>query len=160
MGMNVEKVMQPAFLGAFLVPSFEFLYGQGNIVLYLMLALIFFIALDWISGSRASKKDNSYASEYGIDGVFRSFFMLALPAGGHLLDMAFNLPPVLFGLLAAGLLYHTIQSSTANAIRAGWGRWIPDWIMTKIADWVKSEIESKLDRALKRKEAKDREGTA
>lgn len=40
---------------------------------------------------------------------------------------------------------------TANAIRAGWGQWVPDWILVKITDWVKSELESKLFRAEKRK---------
>src|SRR5690625_3792073 len=119
------------------------MYGEGTITLYTMLALATFILLDWTSGSRAAKKDDSYVSSYGIDGVFRTFFMLMLPVGGHFMDMIFGLPPVFFGLLAWGLLYHTIKSSTANAIRAGWGDWIPDWILNKIADWVRSEIESK-----------------
>ncbi|MFC9538675.1 hypothetical protein ACFTQ7_02180 [Lysinibacillus sp. NPDC056959] len=43
--------------------------------------------MDWISGIRASKRDKSYGSSYGIDGLFRSLFLLLLPAGGHLLDM-------------------------------------------------------------------------
>jgi len=137
--------------GGFLVPVFEFLYGEGNIVIYTMTALLFFVVMDWISGTRAAKKDNTYASKYGIDGIFRTFFILLLPAGGHLLDMIISSPGVIFGLLAFGVLYHMIQSMTANAIRAGWGEWVPDWILTKITDWVKVELESKLKRAEVRK---------
>src|SRR5690625_6814288 len=57
--------------GALLVPTFEYLYGEGEVVKYLMTALVFFVAMDWISGVRASKKENSYGSKYGIDGIFR-----------------------------------------------------------------------------------------
>ncbi|WP_438448201.1 phage holin family protein [Gorillibacterium sp. sgz5001074] len=141
--------------GAVCMPVFDFFYGSGEVVIYSILALIFFLGMDWIAGSRASKKDRSYASKYGIDGIFRTFFMLLLPAGGHFLDMVFRIPSVFFGLLVAGLLYHTIQSATANAIRAGWGQWIPDWLLNALLSWVKSEIESKLSRAQSRLKAKE-----
>lgn len=134
-------------IGAFFVPIFEFLYGEGETVKYLMIALLFFIALDWITGIRAAKRDNSYASEYGLDGIFRTFFLLLLPAGGHFLDMIFSLPGVVFGIFGTGVLYHVIQSMTANALRAGWGNWFPEWIITKVSEWVKSELESKINRA-------------
>lgn len=138
--------------GAILVPTFDFLYGEGEVAKHIMVALLFFIVMDWISGVRAAKKDHSYSSKYGIDGIFRTFFILLLPAGGHLLDIVIGSPGVIFGVLAAGVLYHNIQSMTANAIRAGWGTWVPDWILTKLTDWVKEEIESKLARSAKRKE--------
>lgn len=140
-----------AVAGGFLVPVFEFLYGQGPAVVSTMTALVFFIVMDWLSGSRAARRDNTYASRYGIDGIFRTFFMLLLPAGGHLLDVVIGLPGVLFGVFAVGLLYHTIKSMTANAIRAGWADWLPISVLEKVTEWVQSEIESKVDRALKRK---------
>jgi len=143
-----------AIFGAFLVPTFEYLYGEGEVVKYLMTALVFFVAMDWITGVRASKKENSYGSKYGIDGVFRSFFILLLPAGGHLLDKVIGAPGLLFGILGAGIIYHVIQSMTANAIRAGWGAWVPDWILIRLTEWVKEEIESKLARSKQRKEEK------
>ncbi|HZH60695.1 MAG TPA: phage holin family protein [Metabacillus sp.] len=59
--------------GAIFVPVFEFMYGGGDVVKYLMTALLFFIVMDWITGVRASKKDTTYASKYGIDGIFRTF---------------------------------------------------------------------------------------
>lgn len=141
--------------GALFTPVFEFLYGEGEVVKAIMTALIFFIVMDWISGIRASKKDDSYGSEYGIDGVFRTFFILLLPAGGHLLDRIFGSPSIIFGAFGLGVLYHIIQSMTANSIRAGWGKWIPDWILTQLTDWVRSEIEAKIARANKRREVKE-----
>ena len=145
-----------SIIGGFLVPVFEFLYGESEVVKYLMTAILFFIIMDWISGVRAAKKDHSYSSKYGIDGVFRTFFILLLPAGGHLLDKALGSPGLIFGLLSVGVLYHVIQSMTANAIRAGWGDWIPDWILTRLTEWVREEIESKLARSKQRR--KEREG--
>ncbi|MFJ3386888.1 hypothetical protein [Lysinibacillus sp. NPDC086135] len=93
---------------------------------------------------------------YGIDGLSRSFFLLLLPASGHLLDMIFGAPSVVFGLLAAGLLYHIIQSITANTILTGRGQWVPDWILTKLTDWVRSEIEGNLH-VLKNEKRRKRE---
>src|SRR5690554_6826291 len=106
-----------------------------------MTAVAFFIAMDWWSGSSASKKDKTYASHYGIRGIPRTFFMLLFPAGGHLLDQAFGLPSILFGLFAFGLLYHTIKSMTANIVRAGWAEWLPISLLEKVTEWVQSEIE-------------------
>lgn len=147
---NIQKIMA-GIIGAFLAPVFEFFYGESEVVRYTMTALFFFLALDWISGIRASKKDLSYGSAYGIDGLFRSFFILLLPAGGHLIDKIFGSPGIVFGLISAALLYHIIQSMTANSIRAGWGKWIPDWLLNKITEWVRSEIENKLARAVERR---------
>ncbi|MEF3313340.1 phage holin family protein [Paenibacillus sp. GYB004] len=139
-----------AIAGGVLLPVFEFLYGGGTAVISTMVALAFFILLDWMSGSSAARKDKTYASKYGIDGVFRTFFMVLLPAGGHLLDKTIGLPGILFGIFALGLLYHTLKSMTANAIRAGWAEWLPISILEKVIEWVGSEMDSKVNRALKR----------
>lgn len=144
-----------AVTGGFLLPIFEFLYGKGGGSLVtpipVMAAVTFFIFMDWVSGSRAAHKDETYASRYGIDGIFRTFFMLLFPAGGHLLDQVFGLPSMIFGIFAIGLLWHTLKSMTANIIRAGWADWLPVRALEKVTEWVGAEIESKLDRALKRK---------
>jgi phage-related holin len=137
-------------LGAVFMPVFEFMYGAGETVTAALVALTFFIVMDWLSGSRAAKKDYSYASKYGIDGVFRTFFMLLLPAGGHFLDVLFKMPGIFFGLLIAGLLYHIIQSMTANAVRAGWADWLPINLLNMIVKWVGSELEKKVQRATER----------
>lgn len=139
-------------IGAVLLPVFEYLYGSGDTVVALMAALLFFVAMDWISGIRAARKDNTYASKYGIDGGFRTFFMLLLPAGGHLLDVVLSLPGIVFGIFAFGLLYHVLQSMTANCIRAGWGDWIPIPVLNLLIKWVKSELDAKIQRAESRKD--------
>ncbi|MED5017943.1 phage holin family protein [Paenibacillus chibensis] len=141
-----------SILGAIFVPVFDFLYGQSDSVVGIMTALLFFIILDWLSGVRAAKKDNTYASRYGLDGVARTFFILLLPAGGHFLDVIFGLPGIIFGALAIGALYHIVQSMTANAIRAGWGDWLPIPVLNAVIDWVKSELEKKIKRAESRRE--------
>lgn len=151
-----KKQFIASSIGAVLVPAFEFLYGAGEAVFTIMVAILFFIAMDWLSGIRAAKKDDTYASKYGFDGVFRTFFILLLPAGGHLLDMVFKLPGVVFGLFSIGILYHVVQSMTANAIRAGWGEFFPDWIVKPLLAWVRSELEQKLQRATSRQTPKTR----
>lgn len=137
-------------VGAIALPVFEFLYGAGESVIAAIIALAFFILLDWMSGTSAARKDNSYGSKYGIDGVKRTFFVLLLPAGGHFLDQLFGLPGILFGLLTAGLLYHIIRSMTANAVRAGWGDWLPLNVLDGIIKWVGSEMDKKVQRAFDR----------
>lgn len=137
--------------GAVLVPVFDFMYGEGEAVIAIMTALLFFIIMDWLSGVRAAKRDNTYGSRYGLDGVARTFFILLLPAGGHLLDVVFNLPGIIFGALAIGTLYHVVQSMTANSIRAGWGDHLPLPVLNAIIEWVKSELDKKIQRAEQRK---------
>lgn len=139
------------YLGAIFAPVFNFFYGGNKMASGLMIALVFFIVMDWITGIRAAKKDRTYASKYGIDGVFRTFFILLLPAGGHLLDEAFGFPDIIFGALAVGVLYHTLQSMTANAVRAGWANWFPQKILNWIIKWVESELDKKVARADSRK---------
>ncbi|MEF2246235.1 phage holin family protein [Paenibacillus sp. IITD108] len=138
-------------IGAAVLPVYQFLFGTGDAVNGVMMALLFFIVMDWLSGIRAANKDKSYTSKYGIDGIFRTFFMLLLPAGGHLLDKAFGIPDIIFGAIAFGLLYHVIKSMTANAIRAEWGEWLPVGILEKVTSWVESEIEQKAKRSLERR---------
>lgn len=138
--------------GAGLVPVFDYLYGEGEAVAAIMVALLFFVIMDWISGVRAAKKDNTYASRYGLDGIIRTFFILLLPAGGHLLDVVLYLPGVIFGALALGTLYHVLQSMTANSIRAGWGDWLPLPVLNGLMEWVKSELDKKIQRAESRKD--------
>ncbi|WP_206108512.1 phage holin family protein [Paenibacillus thiaminolyticus] len=137
--------------GAVVVPAFEFMYGAGEAVIAIMTALLFFIAMDWLSGIRAAKLDNTYGSRYGLDGVSRTFFLLLLPAGGHLLDVVFGLPGIIFGALAIGTLYHVLQSMIANSIRAGWGDWLPLPVLNKVIELVKSELDKKMQRAESRK---------
>lgn len=117
-------------------------YG-GEMNLILVGALSFAIAFDWAGAIAAAKKDGSYASQYGIQGVIRTAVMILLPFWGRLLDKALSTPGFFFYLLTGGLLFHTLISMTANFKRAGWDRWIPVWAI----DWIASEIEAKIKRS-------------
>ncbi|MHA7580385.1 phage holin family protein [Paenibacillus vandeheii] len=139
--------------GAAVVPAFEFLYGRDEAVMGFMTAVLFFVVLDWMSGISAAKMDNSYGSRYGLQGIWRTFFVLLLPAGGHLLDVVFQMPGLIFGALSIGTLYHVIQSMVANSIRAGWGEWVPLPVFNWLINWVKSEMDKKMERAESRKGA-------
>jgi phage-related holin len=114
--------------------------GKMNPVFILILFMA--IAFDWTGAIAASKKDGSYASQYGIQGVLRTGVMLLLPAWGTLLDKALG-TSFFFFLLTGGLLFHTLISMTANFKRAGWDKWIPTWAL----DWIASEIEAKIRRS-------------
>ncbi|MFB9327012.1 phage holin family protein [Paenibacillus aurantiacus] len=148
-----------AMAGAAFMPVFELLYGVDKTAKSFMLAIALFIILDWLAGVRAAKKDKSYGSRYGLDGLFRSFFILLLPAGGHMLDNVFGLEGIVFGLFAIGILYHHAQSMTANAIRAGWGDHFPQWILNPLLQWVRSELEQKIARATGRQVENKGDGT-
>lgn len=122
------------------------IYGVGN--LYWIYAFLAVIILDWLAGVAASKKDLSYASEYGINGIIRTVFILALPAGANIFDQALGTPGFLFYTVTGGLVYHTWNSMTANVARAGWEKWIPASLLKSVA----SEIAAKDRRALQRKD--------
>jgi len=137
-------------IGGVVLPVIEVLYGKGDVVFYAVMLLFLFITFDWLSGTSASKKDDSYGSSYGIDGMKRTLIMLFFPVGGHLIDLIFNLPGIGFGIFAGGLFYHLSQSLTANIIRAGWADWFPVWLLEWLTKMVKSEIDKKIQRATDR----------
>jgi phage-related holin len=142
--LNWSTATAAAF-GAFLGPIIDASYGSGRRTFFAVLLLA--IGMDWIAGIRASKKDNSYASEYGLEGVFHTLFVLAFPALANLLDQVMHTQGAIFYSITLGILYHTLNSMTANAVRAGWERWIP----SKVIKMVSSEIEAKAERAMKKK---------
>ena len=136
--------------GAFFVSVFQFLYGDEP-VRFLIISLYFLlILLDWIAGLRAARIDGSYASEYGIEGAFRTVFLLLMPAIGHLVDTVFGMPGIAFGFLTAAFGLHIWKSMTANAIRAGWEKWVPEWAMNAVSD----ELEHKIARSIRRRQEK------
>ncbi|WP_245917348.1 phage holin family protein [Bacillus canaveralius] len=119
------------------------MYG-GELHLYFIAVLAFAICFDWTGAVAASKKDGTYASAYGIQGVMRTAVMLALPAWGSMVDILLKVPvPAFFFVLWGGIFFHTCVSMTANFKRAGWDRWIPNWAI----EWVASEIEAKIRRS-------------
>lgn len=137
------KIGAAAFLASGVGGFLTWMYGGTTYNLLCMAALTLIIAFDWISGSVASKKDGSYASVYGLQGLTRTLVMLLLPVFGVLMDQIFSMPNLIFLLFWGGLMYHTMNSMTANFTRAGWDKLIPNWAI----EYVASEIESKIKRA-------------
>lgn len=139
-------------LGAFLASLINTVYGDHVFVVPAISLYIGIITLDWISGFSASRKDGSYASEYGIDGAFRTLFLLIAPALANLADILLGTPGTVFGFTVLAFGSHIFKSMTANVYRAGWSVWIP----VKVLDWVSDEIDHKTARAKKRIQERDK----
>jgi phage-related holin len=143
--LATEKNLIASFLstplGYFLTLSYG---GAWNVAC--MLALVLATVFDWVSGIQASKKDNTYSSAYGLQGLTRTLVVISLPAFASILDRLFLLPNILFFMFWGGILVHTLTSFTANSVRAGWDRWIPNWAI----EAVKSEINAKINRSKER----------
>ena len=152
--ISLDNLLNPATrtaaaTGFVLAPYIDYFYGEGRNDI--LAVLIFFIIMDWIAGIAAAQKDHTYSSEYGINGIFRTLFILAFPAGSNLLDRAMGTPGFLFYAITFGLIYHTFQSVIANAYRAGWKRFIPQ----QAVNFVASEIRAKSERAHKQSRQKE-----
>lgn len=161
MPQRIETIKEPGYtifavIGALFFPAFQFLYGEGEARIVMMFFIALLIVMDWIAGSNASDKDGSYASEYGIKGIWRTLFILMVPIAGNLIDQITNLQyGLFFGIFSFGLMYHIGKSATANAIRSGWGNWLPIDIFQAVLGWAKNEIDHKTARALQRKAERD-----
>lgn len=127
------------------------LYGKANLIWVGIYCWI--IMLDWITGSKASKLDGTYSSQYGIEGITRTVVLLSLPALAHLFDIALKLPDFFFFMVVGGLSYHIFNSFAANCARIGWERWIPAWLLESVA----SEIQAKIQRSDARKEKQNKQ---
>ncbi|HDR7890840.1 phage holin family protein [Bacillus toyonensis] len=125
---------------------FNFLYGKTNLIWIVI--LVWVVVLDWITGSKASKLDGTYSSQYGIESIARTVVLFLLPSLAHLFDIAFKLPEFFFFMVTGGLVYHIFNSFTANCVRIGWDKWIPTWLLESVS----SEIEAKIRRSKSRKE--------
>jgi phage-related holin len=144
---NVGAATVGALIGPFIMQSFS----DGKAWAFILFFAV--IIADWITGTAAAKKDNTYASEYGIRAIPRTILMLWLPIIGGLLDkvsltvFGIHQPGYAFFAITIMLIYHTWESMTANAYRAGWEKWIPKGVTA----FISSEIKAKMDRAQARK---------
>ncbi|MGQ7886870.1 phage holin family protein [Paenibacillus sp. WC2504] len=155
--LTLESLFKPANAGAATVGAIIgpfILQSFGNGKAWAFILLIAVIIADWITGTAAAKKDESYTSEYGIRAVPRTILMLWFPIIGGLLDkvsqsvFGINQPGYAFFSITIMLIYHTWESMTANAYRAGWEQWIPK----TVTSFVGSEIKAKIERANRQKD--------
>ncbi len=152
--LNLDNVFRietgvAALIGGGLGGVIELVYGPDHLMF--VAVLLAAIGYDWMSGIAAARKDGTYSSEYGIAGILRTVVILSLPAFANLLDLAFRTPGVIFYGIVTALIYHTWQSFTANSIRAGWGKWIPEFIFNS----VESELKAKMSRSMQRQPGDD-----
>ncbi|WP_246055174.1 phage holin family protein [Pseudalkalibacillus caeni] len=126
---------------------FSKLYGGAPLNFALFIILVWVTIMDWIGGTSAAKKDESYGSEYGKEGIARTTVVFMLPALGNMIDIALNSPGVTYFAITGALIYHTVMSMTANFARAGWEKWIPNRMLESVA----SEIQAKSQRSADRK---------
>jgi toxin secretion/phage lysis holin len=134
-----------ASIGGALGSAGSYLYGDGSVTAIKLFLLL--IAMDWLSGIAASKKDGSYTSAYGISGIYRTGVILLFPACANYIDKLIGTPETVFYFVISGLAFHIFNSVAANCVRAGWGKWIP----SKLIRFVQSEIEAKQKRSENKK---------
>ncbi|WP_332648910.1 phage holin family protein [Lysinibacillus sp. 54212] len=142
-------------IGTGILGVLNFLYGTG-ITLTVMTIFATVLALDWLAGRAAAKKDGSYASEYGVNGAYRTSFILIILALAYRVDTTLGLPYLSFFYLIGNFGLPMWRSMTANVYRAGWEVWIPQRVLNRVAD----EIEHKTARANKRLEERRKYGGA
>ncbi|MFY0521038.1 phage holin family protein [Lysinibacillus sp. UGB7] len=139
-------------LGGGAMAVLNLMYGTG-ITLTVFFIFAGILALDWIAGYRASKIDGSYASEYGVNGGFRTAFLILITALAYQADKALGTPfPMIYFYILGNFGLHIWKSMTANVVRAGWQIWIPVWALNFVAD----EIEHKIARANRRIDEKQK----
>lgn len=154
--LSLDSLVTPnnamaAFFGIIMSPLLDMAHDSMKVLFFVLLLTV--ICGDWITGIAAAKKDNTYRSDYGLAGVLRTVFLMWLPIIGLYLDKtvydltSVDIPDFAYYAIVLGILYHTWESMTANAYRAGWERWIPKWAL-KI---VSSEIKAKSERAARKK---------
>lgn len=143
-------------LGAAGMLIFQFGFGAVKAILIAYILYLTLIALDWLTGTSAAKKDGIDTSAYGIEGVKRTVFLMALPAIARLLDMLMQTEVIVTGIVIAILTRSIARSVIANTKRAGWDKWLPSWSLA----WVSAELDHKDARAKQRLEEIMKKGDA
>jgi phage-related holin len=126
-------------VGAFVDAIFN-AKGFGKFHIYILLALMIFLVLDYAVGDRLSKKTGKYQSNIGIDAVIRDAVIVGLVAVGWIIDQLFGTGALIFSVLAFSFMYHYLQSFCANLYVLGWDKHFPMWLFK----FLESEINAKI----------------
>lgn len=137
-------------IAALLLAIFGAMYGDGEVTRAGMFLLVILIAIDWVSGFNAAKKDQIDTSSYGIEGLYRTMVLLLLPAVAHFIDIFFYTYGVVSYFMIAALARHLTKSFIANVHRVGWTQWVPTPTLEALLSWVEDEIAHKDARARRR----------
>lgn len=150
-----KELMQHPILATFTAAGmliFQYGFGSSKVVLATFILFVALIALDWLSGTSAAKKDGIDTSRYGIDGVGRTVFLLTLPGVARIIDVIVGTEVVLMGFVVGVLARSIAKSIIANIKRAEWDVDIPD----NLINWVSDELKQKDARALQRIQDRDK----
>lgn len=145
-----------SFMGAIGMLLFQYGLGANKTVLGVFIIYLLLICMDWLTGTSAAKKDNIDTSEYGIEGCKRTVFLILTIAIARIIDIIMSTKVVVTGIVIAALARSITRSVIANTKRAGWDKYLPEWLLHLIFnwlfDWVADEIARKDARAKQRLE--------
>ena len=95
---NTAQFKVASFVSGGVGTFLSLVYGKTNLIWIFILMMV--VALDWITGSKASKLDGSYSSAYGVEGIARTVVLFLLPCLAHMFDIVFDLLKVLLHYLS------------------------------------------------------------
>jgi toxin secretion/phage lysis holin len=93
-----------------------YLFGEGSVVLQVLLA---FIAFDYITGLLASGVEGKLSSKVGFKGIMKKIMILCLVAVGHLIDKAVGQGSVIQNTITFFYLGNELLSILENVGRSG-----------------------------------------
>ncbi len=73
--------------------------------MHVVLLLIAVVALNWLGAIGTALKDDSYSSDYGIKGIFRTTIIFVLPLIGRLIDVISGIRIVVAVVEVSGFLF-------------------------------------------------------
>lgn len=116
--------------------------GFNELHIYITVALVIIVAMDYVVGVRVAKKNMSYKSSVGIDAVIRDGLIFLIVALGWIFDQMLGTGALIFAVLAFSFIYHNLQSFVANLYVLGWDKHFPMWLFRIL----ESEINAKIDK--------------
>jgi toxin secretion/phage lysis holin len=116
--------------------------GFKELHIYIAIALVIIVFLDYIVGVRVAKKNKSYQSNIGIDAVIRDGIIFLIVGVGWIFDQLLGTGAFVFAVLALSFIYHNLQSFVSNLYVLGWDKHFPMWLF-KI---LESEINAKINK--------------
>jgi toxin secretion/phage lysis holin len=93
-----------------------YLFGEGSVVLQVLLA---FIAFDYITGLLASGVEGKLSSKVGFKGIAKKLMILCLVAVGHLIDKAVGQGSIIQNTVTFFYLGNELLSILENVGRSG-----------------------------------------
>lgn len=136
-------------VGAFIDSLFQ---AKGFVMMhmYIVIALVLVLTLDYAVGDRLAKKNKKYRSNIGIDAVIRDGIIFLIVAVGWIFDQLLGTGAFVFAVLSFAFIYHNAQSFAANLYVLGWDKHFPMWLFK----FLESEINAKIEKYTNKGEGK------